>query len=191
MGVGGEGVVSASLGIIPKKNKIFLLLPLLKIFIATPYPSYNRRCHHTFQFRSHLEQSTGHHLITKNMLLNYWSNSDLVLSFNQSKNVRACLFLYFLVKSLFVCCLLLNKTKYKPLFILIWAVQSSPLPSWPTLNQPLCLINSACFYIHFLICSHSLCLLCLLPGWRVSLIKNTLTGSKVKILICSYHSSFL
>ena len=39
----------------------------LKIFSfkATPDPSYNLRCHHvTFQFRSHLEQSTGH-LITQ------------------------------------------------------------------------------------------------------------------------------
>ena len=43
----------------------------LKIFSfkATPDPSYNLRCHHvTFQFRSHLEQSTGHHLITKKSL---------------------------------------------------------------------------------------------------------------------------
>ena len=101
------------------------------------------------------------------------------------------------------CCLLLNKTKYKPLFISLWlafphhvSLQSSPLPSWPTLNQPLCLINNAWWIVVFFFSNsffwfaHSLCPLSLIPGWLVSLINNTLTGSKVKILICSSHLSF-
>ena len=75
-------------------------------------------------------------------------------------------------------------------------VSSKQSASWPTLNQPLCLINKACWIVVFFFSNsffwfaHSLCPLSLIPGWLVSLINNTLTGSKVKILICSSHLSF-